>query len=99
MPLSAHVWSLPDVTLARCVHPGLERLVEEAVIAGMPMLGNVDLYDDTRFNRLQVKLVVRELDDLLKGGRGDVAVAAQELRDMTQLVLAKPHRYLVFIGD
>ena len=42
MPLSVRVWTLPDINLARCIHPDLNRLVEFAQSLKLPMLGNVD---------------------------------------------------------
>ena len=99
MPLSARVWTLPDETLARSVVPGMNRLVERARASGFPMLGNVDEYDDTKFNRLQVEVLIRELAVFTKGEDRQVAGAAEELTAMAQLVLEKPHRYLLFIGD
>lgn len=99
MPLSVRVWTLPDMNLARCIHPDLNRLVEFAQSLKLPMLGNVDPYDDTRFNRMQMSLVVPELRMLADSAPEGAAGAAQELLALTELVDAKPHRYLVFIGD
>jgi hypothetical protein len=63
------------------------------------MLGNVDPYDDTRFNRMQMGLIVPELQAIIDSAPNGVADAARELLLMTDLVDRKPHRYLVFIGD
>ena len=98
MRLSAIVWTLPDETLMRCLHPGLNALVEAASAAGLPMLGAVDPYDDTRFNRLQVQTVrneLRQLADLTE----DVTAAACELLSLVDLVDLRPHRYLILVGD
>jgi glutamate synthase domain-containing protein 1 len=81
------------------IHPGLNALVETAKVANLPMLGNVDRYDDTRFNRMQVEVVGEELRQLIDSAEGDVVAAARELLAMVDLVDLKPHRYLIFIGD
>jgi hypothetical protein len=62
------------------------------------MLGAVDPYDDTRFNRLQVQTVrneLRQLADLTE----DVTAAACELLSLVDLVDLRPHRYLILVGD
>jgi hypothetical protein len=99
MSLSVKVWTFPDEILASCVHPDIKRLVEFARAAGLQFLGNVDPYDETRFNRMQVEIIMPELKFVLDSTSGGVADAARELISMGDLVDRKPHRYLVFIGD
>lgn len=100
MSLSAWVWTLPDERLALCEHGSLNELVKLAREMQMPMLGNVDRYDDTRFNRMQMKLVCSELHELVsQSSPGGVLDAARELLAMAELVRAKAHRYLIFVGD
>lgn len=65
----------------------------------MPMLGNVDPYDDTRFSRMQVAVIIYELRNLVETWQGDVVNAAEELPALAQIVFVKPHRYLIFNGD
>lgn len=63
------------------------------------MLGNVDPYDDTRFNQMQMRLVIPELNRLAEIAPDTAADAARELLPIAELVSAKAHRYLDFIGD
>ena len=99
MALSARAWTLPDQTLARCTHPGLNDLIRFARASGLPMIGNVDPYDDTRFNQMQMQLVIPELRGLAEAAPSAAAEAAGELVPIAELVRAGAHRYLEFIGD
>lgn len=65
----------------------------------MPMLGNVDPYDDTRFNKRQSMMIYAELRELVAKSSGGIAEVAHELLGMVELVQSKSHRYLIFIGD
>lgn len=64
----------------------------------LPLLGNVDEYDDTVFNSLQLRVISGELDQI---DRTSGALDAQlgELEHMMARVREHPHRYLVFNGD
>lgn len=97
--LSARAWTLPDETLVRSTHSGLNELIEFAQAAGIPMIGNVDPYDDTRFNQMQMRIVIPELRRLSEVAPDAAADAARELLSIAELVSAKAHRYLEFIGD
>jgi hypothetical protein len=99
MALSARAWTLPDEILVSCIHPGLNELIEFARAAGMPMIGSVDPYDDTRFNQMQMRLVIPELRRFTEVAPDHAADAARELLPIAELVSAKAHRYLDFIGD
>ena len=46
-----------------------------------------------------MRRVVPELTHLRDSGSGEEAEAATQLLTLTQDVEAKPHRYLVFVGD
>jgi hypothetical protein len=99
MPISAQVWTLPDEKLAYCTHSSIGEIIRAARKMDMPMLGNVDQYDDTRFNRMQMKLVSSELLMLASTQSGDGLDAVEELLALVELVKERPHRYLVFVGD
>ncbi len=99
MALSARAWTLPDKILVRSTHSGLNELIEFAQAADLPMMGNVDPYDDTRFNQMQMRLVIPELRRLAEVAPDAAADAARELLPIAELVSAKAHRYLEFIGD
>lgn len=73
------------------------RLLVAARQARLPLLGSVDEYDDTVFNRSQVALVLEELDRLELSANLEHARA--ELISMAVGVQQRPHRYLVFNGD
>ena len=64
--------------------------------ARLPLLGSVDEYDDTVFNRAQVALVLYELDQLelpedMQPMRSELAAMAAEVR-------RSQHRYLALNG-
>jgi hypothetical protein len=63
------------------------------------MIGYVDPYDDTVFNRSQMRLVVPELHRLAEESSGNEAQAALEIIDLTSRIERKPHLYLLFNGD
>jgi len=65
----------------------------------MQMVGSVDPYDDTRFNQMQMRLVIPELLKLTEIAPERAADAARELIPIAELVSAGAHRYLEFIGD
>ncbi len=65
---------------------------------GLPFLGNVDEYDDTVFNRHQLRLVADELEQIARTSPG-LERGLHELKEMVELVAERPHRYLVFNGD
>ena len=65
----------------------------------MSMLGHVDPYDDTVFNRTQMRAVTPELEALAAGSPPEVAQAASDVLALVAQVDEKPHRYLVFNGD
>jgi len=64
----------------------------------LPLLGNVDEYDDTVFNRQQLRVVIGELDQIARTSSG-LDPQLQELDGMVARVQERPHRYLVFNGD
>lgn len=66
MSISAQVWTLPDARLASCTHLSLGEIIRAARQMGMPMLGNVDQHDDTRFNRMQARIVSSEFVKLAR---------------------------------
>lgn len=65
----------------------------------MPMLGHVDQYDDTVFNRAQMRAVTPELTMLAADSPPEVTQAASDLLALAAQVEQKPHRYLIFNGD
>ncbi|GAA3863865.1 hypothetical protein ACFVIL_00600 [Streptomyces sp. NPDC127159] len=64
--------------------------------AAFPMLTALIPYGDAMFNHRQVPLLLTELDRLPDACGGAWAVQA---REMCQVVLNGPHRYLWFLGD
>ncbi|WP_433604977.1 hypothetical protein ACQP2P_26115 [Dactylosporangium sp. CA-139114] len=63
-----------------------------------PMLAGIDPYGDTFFNYLQVKRLLLELDVYAPEHSESAAFFAQ-LTDVCNEALAKPHRFLRFVGD
>ncbi|MFJ4792596.1 hypothetical protein [Kitasatospora purpeofusca] len=101
MPISVNVRTYSGETLAACTHPAIGGLCRRAATLALPMLGHVDPYDDTWFNKSQMRLLVpelRELIDSTSAPEAETEAAAEVLALAEQLEL-KPHRYLVFVGD
>jgi hypothetical protein len=76
----------------------LRGIFRAAAGQGLPFLGNVDEYDDTVFNRHQLRMVADELDQLAR----TTTVLESELQELRELVAQadqRPHRYLVLNGD
>ena len=65
-----------------------------------PLLGSIDEYDDTRFNRLQLQRFLKEWEQVRERaaslGKGD---QWQQIKHLVSTVDEEPLRYLVFIGD
>ena len=99
MGISVEVRTFTGAVEARCVHPAIAALCGRAAREHLPLLGCVDLYDDTVFNRSQLKVLVPELRALADGSTAEEAEAAHEILDLTAQVECKAHRYLVFNGD
>jgi hypothetical protein len=60
----------------------------------------VDPYGDTLFNRLQIPLVLSELQLLKKSLENQEQQAlVQQIESLCTICLDEPHRYLKFIGD
>ncbi|MFJ4910663.1 hypothetical protein ACIQCR_34860 [Streptomyces sp. NPDC093249] len=96
--MSVIIRSYTGTIEATCCHPALDALCEQAAQAGLPGIGNVDKYDDTVFNRSQMRLVIPELTQLSLSTT-PVAEAAEEVLALARTIERKNHRYLVFNGD
>lgn len=59
----------------------------------------VDRYDDTVFDRSQLKVLITELRALTDGTTVDEAEAVHEILTLAAQVERNAHRYLVFNGD
>ena len=84
---------------ATCTHPAILTLCRRASDLALPMLGHVDEYDDTVFNRAQMRAVTPELTALADESSLNLAEAASDLLSLAAQVERRPHRYLVFNGD
>ncbi|WP_326708049.1 hypothetical protein OG758_00415 [Streptomyces sp. NBC_01474] len=85
--------------MATSTHPAIGDLCRRAETLGLPMLGYVDPYDDTWFNKSQMRLVVPELEALMNSASAPEAEAAAEVLALAEQLEPKPHRYLIFVGD
>ncbi|TDC59224.1 hypothetical protein E1258_18735 [Micromonospora sp. KC207] len=78
------------------------RLVSWTDRVEFPMLGHVDPYGNTIYNRGQMESLIMELDKL-QAVRPEVFLNdggfVQDLRDLCLAGIRKPHRYLWFVGD
>ncbi|MFE0508848.1 hypothetical protein [Streptomyces sp. NPDC058964] len=99
MPLSILVRTYTGEVLATSLHPAIGALCATARERGLVMLGWVDKYDDTVFNRTQVSHMREELVELRRHCATEEAEALAELMKLMDLVSERPHRYLLFNGD
>jgi hypothetical protein len=65
----------------------------------LPLLGGVDPYDNTVFNRRQAGRVRMELEALRASGSGEFEEVIDAIDSLIDLVSQRPHRYLFFNGD
>lgn len=98
MAISAVVGDL-QLTILYRGELDLTALVEATSGPAFPLLGGVDEYGLTIFNALQVAQVLDEAATAGATSTGELAQLIAELRSATDVVLAGPHRYLVFIGN
>ncbi len=99
MPISVSVRTYTGETLATCTHPAIADLCQRAESLALPMLGYVDPYDDTWFNKSQMRLLVPELRALIDISSVSEAEAAAEVLALAEQLERKPHCYLIFVGD
>ncbi|WP_411137999.1 hypothetical protein [Streptomyces sp. C10] len=99
MGISVQVRTFAGTVEATCVHPAIAALCGRAASQNLPLLGCVDPYDDTVFNRLQLRVLIPELRALTDGSAAEEAEAVHEILALTAQVERRAHRYLVFNGD
>lgn len=64
-----------------------------------PILGHLDPYGDTVLNRMQVRTLLQETDRLGPDDRLIPAEFRASLVELCNKCLARPHRFLWFIGE
>lgn len=99
MPMSVLIRSYSGEILGRSIHRSLGQVCRSARDRALPMLGDVDPYDDTVFNRSQIPRLLSEVEVLQLSAGASQGEAISELVELANYVLRKPHRYLVFSGD
>ncbi|MFE4455097.1 hypothetical protein [Streptomyces sp. NPDC056796] len=99
MGISVDVRTFTGEIEATCGHPSIPALCERAAHQNLPLLGCVDPYDDTVFNRSQLRILIPELLSLADDSAAEEAEAADEILSLAAQVERKAHRYLVFNGD
>ncbi|GFE16778.1 hypothetical protein Sgleb_48250 [Streptomyces glebosus] len=99
MGISVQVRTFTGAVEATCVHSAFAVLCGRAVSKNLPLLGFVDPYDDSVFNRSQLRGLVPELRALAEDAAAEEAEAVQEILALVAQVERKAHRYLVFNGD
>jgi hypothetical protein len=67
--------------------------------AAYPILGHLDPYGDTILNRMQVRTLLEELDRLGPDNRVMPAQFRASMVELCEKCLARPHRFLWFIGE
>ncbi len=86
-------------TLARMsCHENFDPVLMGVDVQKLPLLGSIDPYGDTVFNYLQVERILIEFRDYQLIERG-FEVSVRRLEEFSRQALAKPHRFLWFIGD
>ncbi|WP_327350341.1 hypothetical protein [Streptomyces sp. NBC_01304] len=80
-------------------HPSIPAQCERAANQNLPLLGCVDPYDDTVFNRMRLRILIPELRSLADESAAEEAEAVREILALTAQDERKAHRYLVFNGD
>ncbi|HEX2772414.1 MAG TPA: hypothetical protein VHN18_08310 [Micromonosporaceae bacterium] len=75
----------------------INELCRRANGAGLPMLGYVDEYDDTYFNRSQMRLLIPELEQLARSAPPAEANMATQLLELARRV--STHDQMIFAGD
>ncbi|MFD8222421.1 hypothetical protein ACFV2U_54600 [Streptomyces sp. NPDC059697] len=99
MGISVQVRTFTNAVEATCVHPAIAALCAQAASQSLPLLGCVDPYDDTVFNRSQLKVLIPELQGLAEVSAAEEAEAAHAILALAAQIERKAHRYLVFNGD
>jgi hypothetical protein len=111
MPISVHVRNedgtpVVDLTEVLDMVPppapeGIYRdLLPPSARANYPLLRYIDPYGDTCFNSLQAKGLLTEFEQLEAHGLSAAQSSlVRALRVLIAEQLARPHRYLWFIGD
>ena len=66
---------------------------------GYPMLRYVDVEGVTAFNRLQLAVVIPELEKLSENAPPDAKHALSRVLKMARKAVAEPHLYLSLLGD
>lgn len=77
-------------------------LVSWADRSKFPILGHIDPYGNTAFNRGQMETLLTELKRIrgaLSEFNNDKELMIQKLEDICADGLRKPHRFLWFVGD
>ena len=67
-----------------------------------PILGHVDPYGNTIYNRGQMETLMTELERVRRKSHAadvDAKAAIEGLREVCAEGIKKPHRYLWFLGD
>ncbi|MFJ9432517.1 hypothetical protein ACIRQY_23055 [Streptomyces sp. NPDC101490] len=99
MGMSVEVRTFTGAVEATFVHPSIDELCRRVASQNLPMLGYVHPYDDTVFNRSQLRALAPELRALANGSAAEEAEAVHEILALAAQVERKAHRYLVFNGD
>jgi hypothetical protein len=77
-------------------------ILAAAIPAGSPdypMLRHVDIEGITAFNRLQLAVVIPELEKLSESTGPDAKRALSRVLKMAKKAVAEPHLYLRLLGD
>jgi hypothetical protein len=67
--------------------------------AEYPMLRYVDVEGVTAFNRLQLAVVIPELERLMEGALPNTKHALSRVHKMAKKAVSEPHLYLSLLGD
>lgn len=102
MPIAIHLRRENGETL-NSVHesPGDGHVLPVLDIAEFPMLGHVDPYGNTIFNRSQMRVIMDEIDRLVGAPMMNEKQAEflLKVKEICVEGLTRQHRFLWFLGD
>ena len=74
-------------------------LAETACHQRLEIAHTIDRYGDTVFNRLQVPMLVKDLDRMLANASSEQTPVLRRVQSLAERVAEEPHLYLKFMGD
>lgn len=101
MPIRVCLQTESAVVLADVLdaHDAVVALAQAVGHYALVIAHTIDPYGDTMFNRLQVPLLVRDIDLMKSYASNDQLLVLDEVKKLAERVSGEPHLYLKFVGD